>query len=1112
MRRSINHSLFLRCILSCIFISFLSDLCGQSNYVRTYVPKEPVSPGISLNESNALVSTAYYDSGGRLVQTVHHGITPSGKDMADLIVYDHVGRCQREWQLLPFDSSDGSYKQASAFDSSPYKDHYHVDYEYEPSVWNRVTAEIGRNTPGRSVTTEYLLNAGSTGFLCVTHYTLSGFMVTRNGNYPDGSLTCVKRTNEDGESDYVFTNAHEKVVLERHVGLDYTYDTYFLYDRFDQLVCVLPPAVSENWESSAGSYVLASGNLLDHYAYFYEYDYFNNCISSKLPGAGWYYKVYDGDHRMILSQSPNQRFRSEWSFCKYDLLDRIILEGTVRNSNSHHELVRSYMDTLVCESYDGTGTFGYTNRFPLGESPRITKVSYYDTESFLSLPLFHSLNVVRPQGAYSSCQSLLTGCYLSLNDGEGTGELQSFSYDKRKRLIGSSIYNAVSRATTYTFTEYNELNAPVLINRRFVSPDGTCLSDMSYHYDNGGRETASALTVSLSDGRTNQSRTFPSRELTYDEFCRPVFEQITSGERISTVYRTDGKLGGLESARFSQTLHYSDVPSCFWNEYFNGRISAVSIRQLDNSYRMFLSYGDRQSLCDMAMYTYDGTGYLRFKESMGYDIMGNIRTLTRQTPLGDVNVLSFEYTGNHFKSSYDHSSSRWPDAYSFLYHSWEPEGAFGYDDNGNETRNLAQNVEYAHYNNHNLPDSVCFPGGNTLLLDYLSDGRRVRTNTKTYRTALIVPLDDLQLLSDPSSETEEVRDGDFLFRDGRLSRLETPGGYVSLRNDTTGEKRIRGYYYIKDYLGSVRLTCDYETGEVLQSMEYLPSGAIFRRTGYDIQNRRFCGKEELSMHGFNMYDSGARLQYTLVPRFSTMDPLLEKYYDISPYVYCANNPVRFIDPTGMIWEDPQEAERLKKNIDNRITSLNKDIVRNQDKLDKGGLSEKQIGKLESRISEANNRISNLNTSKADIDLLGADQSNVYALSSISGGKHKVRQGSDGKVYIETSSDALSIHEVTHVRQSLDAGGLRFSTNGELLNAGVGIRSVSNMEIEAYKMQYSYDRSFPGSLRGRGLQGIDVHSVGGITNDGKHVYPVIYQYSIDLNKFFKQQKKLIGGGK
>lgn len=69
-----------------------------------------------------------------------------------------------------------------------------------------------------------------------------------------------------------------------------------------------------------------------------------------------------------------------------------------------------------------------------------------------------------------------------------------------------------------------------------------------------------------------------------------------------------------------------------------------------------------------------------------------------------------------------------------------------------------------------------------------------------------------------------------------------------------------------------------------------------------------------------------------------------------------------------------------------------------------------------------------------------------------------------------------------------------------------------MEIEAYKMQYSYDRSFPGYLGGRGLQGIDVYSVGGIMNEGKFVYPKIYQYSINLNKFLKQQEKLIKGGK
>ena len=34
-----------------------------------------------------------------------------------------------------------------------------------------------------------------------------------------------------------------------------------------------------------------------------------------------------------------------------------------------------------------------------------------------------------------------------------------------------------------------------------------------------------------------------------------------------------------------------------------------------------------------------------------------------------------------------------------------------------------------------------------------------------------------------------------------------------------------------------------------------------------------------------------------------MDPLTEKYYSISPYAYCAGNPVRFIDPTGMMIDD-----------------------------------------------------------------------------------------------------------------------------------------------------------------------------------------------------------------
>lgn len=36
----------------------------------------------------------------------------------------------------------------------------------------------------------------------------------------------------------------------------------------------------------------------------------------------------------------------------------------------------------------------------------------------------------------------------------------------------------------------------------------------------------------------------------------------------------------------------------------------------------------------------------------------------------------------------------------------------------------------------------------------------------------------------------------------------------------------------------------------------------------------------------------------MTTRFLTEDPMAEKYYQMSPYAYCANNPILFIDPNG----------------------------------------------------------------------------------------------------------------------------------------------------------------------------------------------------------------------
>ena len=97
-----------------IFLLFSVLFCfpafAQKNYIRVYVPQAEISPGTVLNSKNSLISTSYYDSAGRLIQTVQQGITPLGKDIANHIIYDSQNRKECEWQALPFSTSDGLYK------------------------------------------------------------------------------------------------------------------------------------------------------------------------------------------------------------------------------------------------------------------------------------------------------------------------------------------------------------------------------------------------------------------------------------------------------------------------------------------------------------------------------------------------------------------------------------------------------------------------------------------------------------------------------------------------------------------------------------------------------------------------------------------------------------------------------------------------------------------------------------------------------------------------------------------------------------------------------------------------------------------------------------------
>ena len=81
------------------------------------------------------------------------------------------------------------------------------------------------------------------------------------------------------------------------------------------------------------------------------------------------------------------------------------------------------------------------------------------------------------------------------------------------------------------------------------------------------------------------------------------------------------------------------------------------------------------------------------------------------------------------------------------------------------------------------------------------------------------------------------------------------------------------------------------------------------------QNFKYNGKELDKTHGLNQYDYAARFMDPSMIRFTTVDPLAEKYFSWSPYVYVANNPMKFIDPDGkekLIFFDPKKGNEERK--------------------------------------------------------------------------------------------------------------------------------------------------------------------------------------------------------
>ena len=115
-------------------------------------------------------------------------------------------------------------------------------------------------------------------------------------------------------------------------------------------------------------------------------------------------------------------------------------------------------------------------------------------------------------------------------------------------------------------------------------------------------------------------------------------------------------------------------------------------------------------------------------------------------------------------------------------------------------------------------------------------------------------------------------------------------------------------WFVKDHLGNVRTVVDVSPGlsspQVMERNDYLPYGTrmVAGQATLEANRYRLGGKEEQVFGGLDLgkVDFGARMYDPFTARWATQDPMAAKYAGMSPYSYCAGNPIGIIDLDGKI--------------------------------------------------------------------------------------------------------------------------------------------------------------------------------------------------------------------
>lgn len=294
-------------------------------------------------------------------------------------------------------------------------------------------------------------------------------------------------------------------------------------------------------------------------------------------------------------------------------------------------------------------------------------------------------------------------------------------------------------------------------------------------------------------------------------------------------------------------------------------------------------------------------------------------------------------------------------------------------------KDLDRDIVEIQYNLLNLPNGLQFTNGNTTNYIYNAGGQKLSVTYQTAVSGTNIPMTATTLipLVPASVQATIKRDycGNIIYENGAINRVLIPDGYVSFSGVTPTY-----HYYLKDHLGNNRVVIN-QSGAVEEVNHYYPFGGLFGESAAsDVQPYKYNAKELDRMHGLNLFDYGARHYDGTGEKWWSVDPLAEKYPNISPYSYCLNNSVNMIDPDGRdVTLRGYNTEALRQSLQDRAGSS---ITI---KLEDNGYLSYTINDKDNISANAQNLMNSIDNREIQLDLISVKELKTPDGSPMDGG-------------------------------------------------------------------------------------------------------------------------------